>query len=103
MSEITITEENFDDEVLSAEKPVLIDFWATWCGPCKMIAPVIGKIAEEHSDKIKVGKVNVDEQFSLAHTYGVTSIPTLIFFEDGEEKKRLIGFRTKEELEEELF
>lgn len=100
--EITITKENFEKEVLQSDIPVLVDFWATWCGPCKMIAPVVEEIAEEYEGKIKVGKVNVDEQMELSLEFKVTSIPTLILFENGEAVKREVGFMTKAEIEEML-
>lgn len=100
MGELKITEKNFDDEVMMSDKPVLVDFWASWCGPCKMLSPVIKELADELGDKVKVGKINVDEEFGLAHTYSVTSIPTIILFENGEEKERLIGFHTKDEITE---
>ena len=98
MAEITITEENFEEEVLKSDIPVLVDFWASWCGPCKMIGPVVSEIAEEYAGKIKVGKLNVDEQTPLALQYQVASIPTLILFKDGAEAKRTIGAQPKEEL-----
>ena len=98
MKEITITSENFEEEVLKSDKPVLVDFWAAWCGPCKMLAPVIEEIAEEYGDKIKVGKVNVDEEAALSIKFGVMSIPTVILFENGEVKESAIGYRLKEEL-----
>lgn len=82
MSVITITKENFESEVLNSDKPVLVDFWAVWCGPCQMLSPVVDQIAEEN-DAVKVGKVNVDEQPELAMKFGVMSIPTLISFRDG--------------------
>ena len=97
MSEIIITSQNFNEVVNKSDKPVLIDLWASWCGPCQMLAPVISQIAEEHPE-IKVGKVNVDEHEDLAREYRVMSIPTLIFFKDGEKKEELVGFRSKEEL-----
>lgn len=98
--EITITKENFEKEVLKSSLPVLVDFWATWCGPCKMIAPAIEQIAKENEGSIKVGKINVDEQSELAIKYGVASIPTLVLFEDGVEVKREVGFMPKQQIEE---
>lgn len=100
MAEIKLTEQNFDDEVLSSDKPVIVDFWATWCGPCKMLAPVIEEIADEYSASLKVGKVNVDEEPALAVKYGISSIPTVIKFENGNAVKTAVGYRTKEEIEE---
>lgn len=100
MLEINLTSENFEDEVLKSEKPVLVDFWASWCGPCKMIAPIFEELAEEYKDKLKFGKVNVDEQASLAAKFRVTSIPTLILFKNGEITKTSVGFCSKSELEE---
>lgn len=103
MSEIIITSENFHAEVLQWDKPVLVDFWATWCGPCKMIAPIVEEIANEYEDKLKVGKVNVDEQQKLAIQYGIESIPTLLIFKDGKEADRIVGYRTKEQLVQQIF
>lgn len=100
MAEIKLTEQNFDDEVLNSDKPVIVDFWATWCGPCKMLAPVIEEIADEYSASLKVGKVNVDEEPALAVKYGISSIPTVIKFENGNAVKTAVGYRTKEEIEE---
>lgn len=100
--EITLTEQNFEEEVLKSEKLVLVDFWATWCGPCKMIAPVLSEFAEKYSDKIKVGKVNVDEQRNLAYKYEISSIPTLILFKDGHIINIEVGFHSKSDLEKML-
>ncbi len=97
MLEYVITEENFEEEVLNSDKPVLLDFWASWCGPCRMLAPVIEEIAREN-DNIKVGKVNVDDYPSLAVKFGVSSIPTVIIFKDGEVFNKSIGYREKEAL-----
>lgn len=99
MMEITVTTENFEAEVLKSDKPVLVDFWATWCGPCQMIAPVVAEIAEENAGKIKVGKVNIDEQPALAMQYGITAIPALIMFRNGEPDGKIVGFVPKEEVE----
>ena len=98
MSEITLTVDNFEEKVLKADKPVLVDFWATWCVPCRMIAPIVEEIAEETVGQAYVGKVNVDEQAELAVRYRVSSIPTLIVFENGQEQRRTVGAQDKEEL-----
>lgn len=98
MKEITLIMETFEDEVLRSDIPVLVDFWASWCGPCMMLAPIIAEIAEEYEGKVKVGKVNVDEHHMLASGYGITSIPTLILFKDGKPVKMAVGFRTKEQI-----
>lgn len=96
MREIMITSENFDRTVMQSEKTVLIDFWAGWCGPCRMLAPIIDEIAEEYADSVTVGKINVDEQPQLAAAFGVESIPTLIAFKNGVPLGALVGFQTKE-------
>ena len=101
MSVLKITEKNFDEEVLQSEKTVLIDFYADWCGPCKMQSPVIDKIAEERQD-IKVGKINVDENQDLASRYGIMSIPTLIIIKNGEVLDKFIGLTPKTKIEEKL-
>lgn len=102
MSEVILNESNFEEEVLKAEKSVLVDLFATWCGPCQMLSPVIEELAKKHSDKIKVGKLNVDDAQMLAVKYGVLSIPTLIVFKDGEVQKTVVGFHSLEELEKEF-
>ncbi len=96
MSEIMITSENFDRTVIQSEKTVLIDFWAGWCGPCRMLAPIIDEVAEEYADTVTVGKINVDEQPQLAAAFGVESIPTLIAFKNGVPLGALVGLQTKE-------
>ena len=100
MAELTLTGQNFEQEVLLAKEPVLVDFWATWCGPCRMLAPVIEEIANEYAGKVKVGKVNVDDERELALEYGVSSIPTVMVFQNGEVKETSVGYRPKEELEQ---
>ena len=94
MSAVNINKDNFQEEVIRSEKPVLLDFWAPWCGPCRMVAPVVEEIADERSD-IKVGKVNVDEQPELASRFGVMSIPTLVVMKDGEVVNQAVGARPK--------
>ena len=96
--ELTLTKFNFNDEVLNSDMPVIVDFWATWCGPCRMIAPIIEQLAKELDGKIKVGKVNVDEQMELAVNYRVESIPTVMFFKDGKLVDKIIGLADKEEI-----
>lgn len=99
MAEIILTAANFEEEVLRSDKPVLVDFWATWCGPCRMLAPTIEKIAEEQSGAIKVGKVDVDEEPELAAKYGIASIPTLMVFKGGQVVKTSIGVIPKAAIE----
>ena len=95
MAEIILTSDNFESEVIASEIPVLVDFWATWCGPCKMLGPVISQIAEENEGKVKVGKVNVDEEDELAAQYGIQSIPTVLLFKGGEVVEQSLGFKPK--------
>ncbi len=102
MSEIVITEQNFEEEVLKSDKPVLVDFWATWCGPCRMLAPTIAEIAEEQAGLVKVGKVNVDEQPNLAAKFGISGIPTLIVFRNGNITANSVGVRPKSMIEDML-
>ncbi len=100
MSLEVFTKDNFDAEVLQSDKPVLVDFWASWCGPCKMIAPVVEELAGEYEGKIVVGKLNVDEHGEVPAKYGIMSIPTVILFNNGEEAERSLGYKTKDELAE---
>ena len=97
-----ITEKNFEELVLNNDKPVLVDFWASWCGPCRAVGPVIDQIAEDYKDKVVVGKINVDEQPSLAQHFSVMSIPTLCIFQDGEVVNRMVGARSYEDITAEL-
>ncbi|MBQ2758142.1 MAG: thioredoxin [Clostridia bacterium] len=98
MAEITITKDNFTKEVLEADIPVLVDFWATWCGPCRMIAPFIEEIAKEYEGKVKVGKINVDDEGELAVKFGIMSIPTVMVIKDGKVVNTAVGYRSKEQL-----
>ena len=97
MSVLTVTNQNFEKEILQSEKPVLLDFWASWCGPCRLVSPIVDEIAEEPSD-VKVGKVNVDEQQELAAAFKVMSIPTLVVIKDGKIINQSIGARPKEQI-----
>ena len=99
MAELTITKDNFEKEVMHSDKPVLIDFWAAWCGPCRMLAPVIAEIAKQYDGKVKVGKVNVDEQPELAAAFQAASIPTVIVMKNGKVTNVSVGFRPKEQIE----
>lgn len=100
MAEITITKDNFEQEVVNSAQPVLVDFWAAWCGPCKMLSPVISELAEEYDGKVKVGKINVDEQPELAAAFNVASIPMVVLFKDGKIADTSVGYRPKQQLEE---
>lgn len=102
MAEIVLTEQNFEDVVLHASQPVLVDFWATWCGPCRMLAPVIEELAAEYEGRVVVGKVNIDEQPGLANAFGIQSIPTVMLFKDGQVTETVIGYRPKAQLEQHL-
>ena len=99
---LTLTQENFAQQVLQSRAPVLVDFWAEWCGPCKMIAPLLDELANEYDGKVKIGKVNIDEQQNLAAEYGVRAIPTLLIFHHGEVADQLVGARSKRDLKASL-
>ena len=99
MAEIILSEDNFEKEVLQSEIPVLVDLWATWCGPCRMLAPTIAKIAEEQEGKVKVCKLDVDECPTLAARFGISSIPTLMVFENGQVKASSVGVQSKSQIE----
>ena len=102
MTELKITSENFEREILNSDKPVLIDFWAPWCGPCRMLSPTISEIAEEYKDKVKVGKVNVDEEGELATIFRVSSIPMLVVMKNGKVVNSTVGVRPKNQIVEML-
>ncbi len=96
MAEIQLTENNWEEEVLNSDIPVLVDFWAPWCGPCRMVAPIVSEIAEEYAGKLKVGKLNTDEESGIAVRYGIMSIPTLMIFKNGEVADQIVGAVPKE-------
>ena len=99
MAEVIITKENFENEVLKSDIPVLVDFWATWCGPCRMLAPIVEEIANENEGKLKVGKIDVDQQPELAMQFRVASIPTLILFKEGKAVAQSLGYKPKAQIE----
>jgi thioredoxin 1 len=95
---LTLTSENFAQEVLQSASPVLVDFWAEWCGPCKMIAPILDELADEYEGRVKIGKVNIDEQQGVATEYGIRAIPTLLLFDKGQVAEQIVGLRSKRDL-----
>jgi thioredoxin 1 len=97
-----LTAENFDQEVIKSSTPVLVDFWAEWCGPCKMVAPILDELASEYDGKVKVGKVNIDDHQSLASEYGIRAIPTLLLFKDGQVADQIVGLRSKRDFQAKL-
>ncbi|HOD66720.1 MAG TPA: thioredoxin [candidate division Zixibacteria bacterium] len=99
---ITVTDDSFEQEVIQADKPVIVDFWATWCGPCKMIAPILEEVAREYADRVKVAKIDVDSNTEVARKFGIMSIPSLIFFKNGEELDRVVGAIPKSQLTQRL-
>ena len=99
---IQLTDSNFDSEIANEDTPILVDFWAVWCGPCKMIAPELEKLSEEKQGVLRIGKLNVDENRDTAIKYGITSIPTLLLFKDGQMVKKLIGAMSKDKILDEI-
>jgi len=95
---VTLTKENFASEVLQSGSPVLVDFWAEWCGPCKMIAPILDELADEYDGRVKIGKVNIDDQQGVAAEYGIRAIPTLLLFNKGQVADQIVGLRSKRDL-----
>src|SRR6266487_4683189 len=99
---LTLTESNFDQEVLKSPTPVLVDFWAEWCGPCKMVAPILDELATEYDGKVKIAKLNIDEYQGLATEYGIRAIPTLLIFKDGQVTDQIVGLRSKRDFKSKL-
>lgn len=99
---VTLTDSNFSQEVIQSPAPVLVDFWAEWCGPCKMVAPILDELAGEYSGKVKIGKVNIDEHQGLAAQHGIRAIPTLLLFKNGQVQEQIVGLRSKRDLKSSL-
>jgi thioredoxin 1 len=102
MADLIITDQSFQKEILESEKPAVVDFWAPWCGPCRMVGPIIEELAKEYEGKVKIGKVNVDENSKTAGEYGVMSIPSIIFFKNGKPMKTMVGVQSKESYKQEI-
>ena len=95
---VNLTQDNFSKEVLESSTPILVDFWAEWCGPCKMIAPVLDELADEYDGRVRIGKVNIDNEQGLAQEYGVRAIPTLLLFQNGQVAEQIVGLKSKRDL-----
>lgn len=102
MADLTFTDQNFKDEVLNSKTPVLVDFWAAWCMPCRIVSPIVEELAKEYEGKLKVGKLNVDENGNTAQSYGVMSIPTLLIFKNGQVVKTMVGAQSKDNFKKEI-
>jgi thioredoxin 1 len=102
MADVSFTDQNFSQEVLESDKPVVVDFWAPWCPPCRMVTPIIEELAKEFAGKVKIGKINVDENSQIAGRYNVMSLPSIIFFENGQPMKTMVGAQSKEDYKQEI-